>query len=125
MYPINTMKERLEQAVKSGQFFLNVPLVNGEAATAKITVTKMFALGAFDYLCHPYSSSPLTPQPTTEHATSTPGETTLTYMTLCIAFWLSADSYDKKGHIQEKEVPRLNWTFSYQSLNSSTILKCN
>ncbi|KAL9972839.1 hypothetical protein ACROYT_G019220 [Oculina patagonica] len=71
MYPINTMKERLEQAVKSGQFFLNVPLVNGEAATAKITVTKMFALGAFDYLCHPYSSSPPTPQPTTEHATST------------------------------------------------------
>lgn len=83
MYPIHTMKERIEQAVKSGQVFFNVPLVNGEAATAKITVAKMFARGAFDYLCHPYTSSPLTPQPTTQHVDSSTGETTLTNVTFC------------------------------------------
>lgn len=78
IYPIHTIKERIESTVQLGDVLFNVPLVNEEGATAKITVTKMFGRAAFDYLCHPYTSSPLrTPQPTTQYSDSSTGKTTL------------------------------------------------
>lgn len=77
IYPIRTIKERIENKVQSGDVLFNVPLVNEEDATAKITVTKMFGCAAFDYLCHPYTSSPLTPQPTSQNSDSSAGKTTL------------------------------------------------
>ena len=51
--PIHKLTERLQTAVTTGQVFFNVRFIPGEAAKEKILVTEMFALGGFDFLCHP------------------------------------------------------------------------
>ena len=94
-HPIHKLTERLEAAVTTGQVFFNVRFVPGEAATEKILVRKMFALGGFDFLCHPFTSIP---QTTTQHVYSSTGEVAI--LMCCV------------HNIQIKVLPNLNSVIS-------------
>jgi len=72
-YPIHKLQEQLEEAVATGKVFFNVPFLPGKVAKEKILVTKMFADAGFDFLCHPFTSTPQT----TRHVYSSTGEMTI------------------------------------------------
>ena len=114
------MKERLEKAVKSGQVIFSVPLFHGELATAKINVTKMTARGAFDYLCHPYTSSPLTPltsssESSTQHADSSTGEAALINVVISTRFGFLLMNY-VRIMLKKKRCCAKSYTFTVTKL---------
>jgi len=69
-YPIHKLQERLEAAVATGKVFFKVSFLPGKDAKEKILATKIFADAGFDFLCHPFTSTPLT----TRHVYSSTGE---------------------------------------------------
>ena len=57
---MQSFKERLEKAVRHGELSLNIPLDSGEATKMKkLIATNISARGAFDFMCHPYTTTPV------------------------------------------------------------------